>query len=245
MGAEQLKIIYNCGTLSPELALKGIQAVLADSDVPLTGFTLYDEPVNLPAVLPKLERSKRTTFNLAGQGFEFLLGSVAMRSLDFLEIKSEAAPLTPWDDWVAQFFDSRNFAMAWVVDHEYDFWQNAEDPLEYRALGKSYEHLPMKSNGLPYPVEQQIIDTSANPGRWLFRDGFIEAVGAVMWLGEQFWSLTGARKQDILAQKWLTCKEMPGAALRVAAANSPFASAAGAERELQERLRVHLFPKAS
>lgn len=146
--------------------------------------------------------------------------------------------------WIEPFAHSEAFRGGRLYDHEYDYWQNAHDLLQYKSVGRSYAGLPMKSNGLPYPLEQQIIDTSRNPGRRILRQGYVEAVGAVMWLGEQFWPLTGANKQEVLAADWLKCEERPRGVLRVQAADTPFTTAEGASGDLQDRLRSLLFPQS-
>jgi hypothetical protein len=102
-----------------------------------------------------------------------------------------------WDDWVPGFAGDADFVMACVVDVDYDHWQNANDPLEYEVVGKSYAHLPLRSNGMPYPLDGMEIDTSRNPGRWCFGMGYIEAVGARMWLAPSFWELTGADRTKL------------------------------------------------
>jgi len=145
--------------------------------------------------------------------------------------------------WAEPFTRSEKFRCARLYDHEYEYWQNAHDPLQYTAVGRSYAGLPMKSNGLPFPLEQQIIDTSQNPGRRVLRDGYVEAVGSVMWLGEPFWSLTGASKQAVLATDWLQCEPLPDGVLRVQAADAPFTTAEGAFGDLQDKLRSLLFPQ--
>lgn len=146
--------------------------------------------------------------------------------------------------WTEPFAHSETFRCARLYDHGYEYWQNTHDPLQYESVGRSYAGLPMKSNGLPFPLEQQIIDTSQNPGRRVLRDGYVEAVGSVMWLGEQFWPLTGARKQAVLAANWLQCEQLPNGVLRVQAADAPFTTAEGASGELQDRLRSLLFPQS-
>ena len=85
-----------------------------------------------------------------------------------------------------------------MSDVEYDYWQNAKDPLQYKSQGRSYAHLPMKSNGFPPPVEQMEIDTSNNPGRWSFQSDYIEAIGATMWLSGLFWKHIGENRKDAL-----------------------------------------------
>jgi hypothetical protein len=127
------------------------------------------------------------------------------------------------------------------VDAEYDHWQNADDPLQYTAVGKPYAHLPMKSNCLPRPLEQSIIDTSANPGRWCFHDGYIEAVGSMMWLGNPFWSLTGAKQQRVQNTPWLQTVQTAPSVLKIQAAEHCFTTADGTIGELQSKLRSLLF----
>ena len=144
--------------------------------------------------------------------------------------------------WTEPFTHCSGFRQAWVFDDEFCHWQNADDPLEYTSVDRSYAGLPMKSNGLPYPLEQMIIDTSGNPGRREVRDGYVEAVGAVMWLGQQFWQVTGTRKEDVLAQDWLTCRELPFDVLCVQASEQPFTTAEGQEGRKQDQLRALLFP---
>jgi hypothetical protein len=242
MREEQLTIICKFGSLSVEAAIVRMQTMLARHDVPFTGFALYGEPVDLPSALSQLEKSQRKTFNLTGQGFEFHYSSVLRNGLDHLTIKSSVPSTISWDEWVTQFTGNLNFVMAWVVDSEYDHWQNAKDPLQYTAVGKPYAHLPMKSNGLPYPVEQKIIDTSTNPGRWLFRDGFIEAVGSVMWLGAPLWSLTGADQKQVMNATWLRVSNPAPAVVRLQAAERCFTTADDGSGELQSKLRSLLFP---
>src|SRR6266704_6378407 len=147
MSAEQLKIVFEHETLNAESVLKAISTILEKHGIPLTEFSFEGRTIDLLSALPLLQKSKRKSFHLVGQDFEFLYGSVGNCRLDFLQIRS-AAPLLYWDDWVTGFADSPHFVMAWVVDREYDFWQNADDPLEYTAVGKPYHHLPMKSNDL-------------------------------------------------------------------------------------------------
>ena len=242
MGAEQLKAIFQQGTLASELALGGIQTVLERHSVPLTGFTVDDEPVRFPSLLTQLKRLERKMFDLAGQGFEFALGSVGNYRLDFLEIRSQDEPTISWREWAVEYLGYPGFVMAWVVDRGYDHWQNAEDPLQYTAVGRSCAELPMKWNGLPHPLSKRIIDISANPGRWCLRDGYVEAVGALMWLGPSFWALTGADQLRVKDAPWLRVSQPAPSVIEIRAAEQCFTSDGGESGELQSRLRSLLFP---
>ena len=98
----------------------------------------------------------------------------------------------------------------------------------------------MVSNGLPFPLEQQIIDISNNPGRWELKQGYIESVGSTMWLGEQFWNKTGADKATVLSADWLKTEEIDGV-IKVKIADIPFDTADGRSGELQNKLRLLLY----
>ena len=77
-----------------------------------------------------------------------------------------------------------------IHDAEYYHWQNAHDPLQYEAAGKTTDGLPLIDNGLPPPLNQLIVDTSRNPGRRYLRDGFQEAISSPMWLSKDCCGVT-------------------------------------------------------
>ena len=100
----------------------------------------------------------------------------------------------------------------------------------------------MSANGLRYPLEQEIIDTSSNPGRRVLRKGYIEAVGAVMWLGESFWRLCGADRKQVMDAKWLRVSNVGPSITRVEAAERCFTTAEDDSAALQTKLQSLLFP---
>jgi hypothetical protein len=238
---EELTIVYRIHTFGAEFALRQIKVVLDEYRVPFTRFTSDEKPFPLSEAELLLKKAK--TFDIAGQGFEFGLACIRNHSLDFLEIRRTTGRDIPWDEWAARFIQNKNFIMAWIADSEYDHWQNAKDLLEYTVVGRSHEHLPKKSNGLPYPLEQTIIDTSDNPGRRLFRMGYYEVVGATMWLGEPFWKLTGANRTSIETAEWLQISKLVPSVTRIQAAPKCFITANGKSGELQRKLRSLLFPE--
>jgi hypothetical protein len=239
---ERLTIVFKHGTLGVRPALDGIQMVLGRRGVPRVGFALGDDPpTSLDQLLSRLEATHTKHFWLVGQGWKFVLASGG-RNLDFLEITSENKSESTWGEWVAPFVNSYDFVMAWIADCEYEYWQNARDPIEYRAAGKSFAGLPMISNGLRYPLEQEVIDTSRNPGRRILRHGYIEVVGAVMWLGESFWPLSGADRKQVSDAGWLRISSVGPDAIRLKAAEHCFTEAANSSGALQTQLRSLLFP---
>jgi len=244
MAVEELTIVFKHETLDAEFALRAIQAELAERQVPSNGFELYQEPVALVQVWPRLKKAGRKTFNLVGRGYVFQLSSVRNFQFDCLGIKATGERRSTWDKWAARFIGDPNFVMAWLSDTEYEFWQNAEDLLQYTSKGKPHEHLSKKSNGLPPPLEQIIIDISGNPGRRLLRPGYYEVVGSVMWLGEPFWHLTKANKAEVERADWLKVSNPVPTVARVEASAKCFTSEEGDVGELQRNLRAILFPES-
>ncbi len=160
-----------------------------------------------------------------------------------MEIKYSGERNFSWDDWAAPFIDNHNFVMAWVADANYEFWQNAEDLLQYAAKGKTHDHLPKTSNNLPFPLERTIINISSNPGRRLLRDGYYEVVGAVMWLGESFWQMAGTERKTVEKIDWVHVSNPIPSITRVEASRECFSTFVDAEGELQNKLRALLFEK--
>lgn len=151
-------------------------------------------------------------------GLVLQAGNLPARRQSFIiaEEKSLGAALS-WDQWVSPFLGWPSFVQAWVVDAEYNYWQNAVDTMLYTSAGRDMTGLKLKSNGQPFPSERVIVDTSENPGRWEFRKGYIEAIGLPMWIGENLWRATGEnRESELRALDWLHLTEPQKGVLRVA-----------------------------
>lgn len=190
----------------------------------------------------RIKNSGKPHFAVKWTGGSVYFGHV--RNFDHSKVHMEHSvrDFTDALTWCTPFLTHPSFRQARVYDVDYDHWQNAEDPLEYTTVGRSYEDLPMKSNGLPPPLDQKVVDTSKNPGRRILHQGYVEAVSSLMWLGASFWSLTGASREQVRSAPWLKYDELPGQVVQIQVSNSPFVTAEGATGELQEKLRALLFP---
>lgn len=143
--------------------------------------------------------------------------------------------------WLAKLLKDERMVQARLYDFEYDHWQNAEDLAVYAAAGRSTAGLPMKSNGYPFPLTQQIVDTDANPGRLRLRRGWIESVGATMWLGPQFWKISGANRAALQSCDGVVMTDVSNGVTKVTTAYDVFRTASGSEGELQKRMRAALY----
>ena len=100
----------------------------------------------------------------------------------------------------------------------------------------------MKGSGVPLPLPQIVIDTSKNAGRECLKTGYVEAVGSTMWLGNEFFSLTGADKEIVKSSDWLEVSELKPGILKIKAQKSCFTESEGKEAELQNKMRDLLYP---
>lgn len=202
------------------------------------------EPCPARDVAKRIERSGGPHFGVAWSDDQRLdYGPVTNYELSFVTVEGCVRDEEDAEAWLAPFLADEAFRQARLFDEEYNHWQNAKDPIQYTTVGRSYEGLPMKPNGPPPPLDRMEIDISRNPGRRVLRRGFIEAVGCPMWLGESFWSITGASREVICAESSLRCETRPGNVVRLRPADAPFTTAEGKAGELQDRLRVLLYPR--
>ncbi len=84
-----------------------------------------------------------------------------------------------------------------LVDKGFEERQNLSDLIEFEAIGLSTEGLPRKTNGLPPPLAQEVIDTDRNPGRFRLHTGYVEQVAGSMWFGQAFWEHTSRHLETV------------------------------------------------
>lgn len=168
-------------------------------------------------------------------------GDVSSLEFHRLDLMQVVRDLEDAERWVDKLLQDERFVQARLYDHEYDHWQNAEDLTFYSTAGRSIAGLPLKSNGRPYPLTRQIVDIDANPGRWRLRRGYIESIGATMWLGEPFWRMSGAKRESIRSCHGVVMTELAHGVTRVGTSLDVFRSADGVEGDLQRMMRAALF----
>jgi hypothetical protein len=166
------------------------------------------------------------------------IADLELSRLDLLGIVRDGADAQLW---LANLLKDERMLQARLYDPVYDHWQNAEDLAVYAAAGRSTAGLPLKSNGFPFPLTQQIVDTDANPGRWRLRRGWIESVGACMWFGHRFWKISGANRAALQACEGVVMTDVGEGVTKVTTTHEVFRTAEGSEGELQVRMRAALY----
>lgn len=241
MTAESLKLVFSYGSTKAISVLETVRSIMKANGLPTRGFTSSGERLDLTKLGSHLDQRY---FDLQGHGLDLMGGSLPGPSLDFILISSDTQLGISWDSWVEAFTPTPSFTMGYLFDQEYDHWQNADDPQEFLCAGRSILGLPMKKNGIPPPLEKMIVDTSGNVGRWLFHEGYIEAVAATMWLSDRFWPLSQGNRDDVVSTEWLQVVAISPKLIKVTVAPKAFTSAEGVQGRQQRDLRRLLFPKS-
>lgn len=203
---------------------------------------LYEMKLAIDAIGKVLRTRERDSFNISwGPGVGVAYSHIANHSLSFARIESCISSVNDAENWVAPFLD-QVLVQARLFDSDYERWQNAQDPAEYRAARRSLNGKLLISNGLPPPLEQLVVDISGNPGRRVLRQGFIEAIGSPMWLGPGFWNVSGASRDQVLSESWLRGSDLSSGVVRIQPSNFPFDSVDPESALLQDRIRALLYP---
>jgi len=193
---EKIEIIFKLDSLDAATVARQIFDSLEVVDEDLK---LYQVSMSKQAALSKLEKERKHAFQLDTGSLSIHFSTVRSYRHQLLTIfwKGEHS-LSVWEEILNGFLKFKGFVQACLVNNEYSFWQNAYDPIQYEALGRSWEGLPMISNGLPPPLEKAVIDISNNPGRRIIKVGYVEMIGRAMWFGQPFWDAIGDDKLKTL-----------------------------------------------
>ena len=188
---KRFKFVFDVESINGLQMLALVEELLSKFFSPAV-FFLHGVKVDVKTLEKKILKKKSWPSGLVSGGFQLRFGVLPAMGYCFLVIEElEGCSDTKLEEEIGPILTVEGFIQAWVSDVEYDFWQNATDPLEYECVGRPLSGLPMKSNGLPPPLDQMEIDISGNPGRNVLKQGYIEAIGSTMWLGNLFWERAG------------------------------------------------------
>jgi len=242
MNGEILEVVYSFDGLQPADAWSQVWRWLSTSGACAGPLFYNDKELDGGTIARVLLKSKANHFRIDGAAYVIDFCQIRNYDCCLLQIQSHAQQaISSWREAVPLLI-SDTFISARLADREYEYWQNAEDPLQYEAAVRSYENLPLISNGLPYPLEKQVIDIRQNPGRRILRNGFVEAVGAAMWLGNLFFERVRCKPghlTKVLGSKALT--QLACGVVAVMGGEKCFTQPDGEEGRVQQFLRQAIY----
>ncbi|MFV3404172.1 hypothetical protein ACNFIC_09460 [Pseudomonas sp. NY15463] len=196
---KRFKFVFDIDSISGLQMLVLVEQVLSKLFSPVE-FFLQGTKIDVKKLEKEILKKKSWPSGLVSGGYGLRFGLLPAMGYCFLVLEElEGHDNAELQEELGPILGVQGFIQAWASDIDYDFWQNATDPLEFECAGRSLFGLPMKSNGLPPPLDQMEIDTSGNPGRNVLRQGYIEAIGSTMWLGSLFWERVGVDKRSCVS----------------------------------------------
>lgn len=152
----------------------------------------FDYKTEMPdaQIGPAIRHSRRSAFHVAGRRCSIYLVRQGQYEIDVVYISAFRNDLRGGEDeWVSELAGATNgLISARVYDLEFEFWQNEKDLNAFREAGR-----PLGDRRLTLdPVfDEPVVDLSHSPGRTMWRLGYKEALGPIMWLTAEFWSRVG------------------------------------------------------
>lgn len=189
---------------------------------------------NIEEYVKKILKKKKY-FSLWCENGEVKLHFLASFKIYKLDVFRLCKSVKESDLIVSSFLKERSLLQAWMFDSEYDMRQNIQDIKYYRSLGLDHSGLKTVNNGLPFPLNEDIIDTSINPGRTCIKTGYVEFVGAVMWFNKTLLMKLGSDMEGLLSSRF-SISEL-GEMLRIQAQDYCFTRADDQEADMQDQLR--------
>lgn len=218
---------------------------LRESDLLEDEYSVVGKPTPRDKIDGLLSRRHPDHVGIVGNELEIHYGTPRRYKHDLMTLEWLRPHTVEYDSLIRAFSEAMSLVMAWEFDQEYNFWQNAHDPIQYESRGRSFDGLPMVPRGSIAPFDKElIIDTSQNVGRRVLGDGYVEAVGGIMYFGASFWERTGAQRAEIERLPFVLSSSEVGATVKIAFHSDTFQSAEGSEGEVQSTLRSALYPNA-
>ena len=205
MKSNFLRIIYRYNGPCARDLWQGFADTLQPYAEHLEGLRLDGIPLKSSKIYERL-RSK-AYFGIETDSFEFSFGRDGCRKFDSVMIKSKDLAVGMLRELANGLMFDPTAIYGWLVNMDYQFWQNVADMDTYRRAGRSLDGISIVCNGQPKPLTAMIVDISSNPGRAIFHNGHIETVGGIMWFKPGFFDLTGANRGDLLSLPFLRCGE--------------------------------------
>jgi hypothetical protein len=234
-----IEIIFDYMSINPALVWRNLIEV-GSITIHEMAF-LYENKMKISNIEKSIIKSGKPHFYVEIKDAVFQYTPVGNYNLSFLIIEKYVSSFKDVYRWVEPFLSYKSFIQARIYDEKYEYWQNAHDPIQFKSSGKDYKHLPMKSNELPPPLEQMVIDTSKNPGRRVLCDGYVEGIGSRMWLSNKFFKITKTSKKNILNQNWIKSKQLNSDIIEIRVDDKAFDSSEGDYGLKQDKLRSLLF----
>jgi len=139
-----------------------------------------------------------------------------------------------------EYMLNRNALFGDIYDDDYNLIQNETLQSNYKGRYGGLENVKTYIDNVGW----ERIDISSNPGRRIYKTGYVESVASTMWLSDTFFELTGADKQKLNELEWLQVEQLSDTVIKITSWPEPFNSAEGEQGRRQIELRKILYPNS-
>ncbi|MEM6689789.1 MAG: hypothetical protein AAF664_10205 [Planctomycetota bacterium] len=238
----QLRCVFAYRTVDPADLWSELFEIVDSLGRSSSRYSFYGRTRKPEGIVSTLQSSDRSSFDVSDDRFDFNFCPIAKHRLDQLIVTTTEEDLVDPYLWIKNLAATEILIQAFLFNDEYDFWQNATDPLQFRSHGRECDHLPMCSNGLPPPLEQTVIDVSKNPGKLSLRNGYIEGVSNPIWLGERFWDRVRKQRDQVLdSDVWRQVRELDNGLVCLHSHRKPFDASDDEQTRIQNQVRNLLY----
>ena len=191
-----LELVFQGSSYEPSAGWEAVVPMLREAGL-LEGIykvVAAGAPVTVERVSSVLRKKRSTFFAVEGNvtTCSNALGKGGAWCLDIEFHEESRIPATDlMNNWIAPMGSIGRLHYARLYDTVWEQWQNERQVAKFGYVGRSIEGLKLVWDST---FEEEVVDTTVNPGRIVERDGYMEAVGHQMWLPEEFWKLTGANR---------------------------------------------------
>jgi hypothetical protein len=161
-------------------------------DAPLT--TRDGKVLQRGALERRLKSSKRGGLDVRSSCSKVDYARIGVRELSIVYIETTRHLPHSSGDALVTAFEPCGLVYARCYDAEFEYWQNAKDPVSFELAGRATSQLKIERD--PDIPDRMVVRTRENPGRTVWGLRWKEAVGHVMWLPNRFWSSTNGSRAE-------------------------------------------------
>ena len=196
----------------------------------------YDEKLRLYELPDRIRSAQRRSFLLEVNSLEVRFAFLPNYDHACVIIEDTEDFTTDWLAYVNCFRSRTDLFSICTYDRRYECWQNMTDPRVLTNMGLPTDDLTIFHDEM-FDIDQ--VDTTGNPGRRVLQHGYVEAIGAEMWLGAGYQHFFPGVEQR-LPDDWIAARN--DTTLHIVSYPTFFTQPHGEQREVQDTLRAVLFP---
>lgn len=200
-----------------------------------THIQYYGDKLQLHELPARVRSAQRRSFLLEVNSLEVRFAFLPNYDHVCVIIEDTEDSTTDWLAYVNCFQSRTDLFFIRTYNRLYEFWQNMTDPRVLTNMGLSTDDLTIFHDEM-FDIDQ--VDTTGNPGRRVLQHGYVEAIGAAMWLGAEYQQFFPGVEQR-LPDDWIAAQN--DTTIHIVSYPTFFTQPHGEQREVQDRLRAALF----